>query len=150
MKKYLKENLKLIVVLLVFIVLAFGFFIAYNAIFVNNQSKYGDRLDGIENVKITDKIKKEIVDNVGSLQITKSVSVNVSGKTINVLAKVNDDIDVGKAKEIDGKVIEKLSEEAKKFYDIQILISKDTDDAKFPIVGYRHHSKDYISWTKDR
>lgn len=150
MKKYLKENLKLIVVLLVFIVLAFGFFIAYNAIFVNNQSKYGDRLDGIENVKITDKIKKEIVDNVGSLQITKSVSVNVSGKTINVLAKVNDDIEVGKAKEIDGKVIEKLSDEVKKFYDIQILISKDTDDAKFPIVGYRHHSKDYISWTKDR
>lgn len=150
MKKYLKENLKLIVVLLVFIVLAFGFFIAYNAIFVNNQSKYGDRLDGIENVKITEKIKKEIVDNVGSLQITKSVSVNVSGKTINVLAKVNDDIEVGKAKEIDGKVMEKLSDEAKKFYDIQILISKDTDDAKFPIVGYRHHSKDYISWTKDR
>ena len=150
MKKYLKENLKLIVVLLVFIVLAFGFFIAYNAIFVNNQSKYGDRLDGIENVKITKKIKKEIVDNVGSLQITKSVSVNVSGKTINVLAKVNDDIEVGKAKEIDGKVMEKLSDEAKKFYDIQILISKDTDDAKFPIVGYRHHSKDYISWTKDR
>ena len=150
MKKYLKENLKLIVVLLVFIVLVFGFFIAYNAIFVNNQSKYGDRLDGIENVKITDKIKKEIVDNVGSLQITKSVSVNVSGKTINVVVKVNDDIDVGKAKEVDGKVIEKLSDEAKKFYDIQILISKDTDDAKFPIVGYRHHTKDYVSWTKDR
>ena len=94
MKKYLKQNLKLIVVLLVFIVLVFGFFIAYNAIFVNNQSKYGDRLDGIENVKITDKIKKEIVDNVGTLQITKSVSVNVSGKTINVVAKVNDDIEL--------------------------------------------------------
>lgn len=150
MKKYLKNNIKLIVVLTIFIVIVFGCCIAYNMIFVNNQSKYGNRLDGIDEVKINDKKKNEIKGNIESLQITKSVSIRISGKTINVMIKVNDDIEVDKAKEIAGKVFEKLSDEEKKFYDVQVFISKDTDDVRYPIVGYKHHAKDYFNWTKDR
>lgn len=148
--KYLKNHIRLIIVLVIFIGLVFGCFIAYNSIFVNNQSKYGSRLDGINEVKIDDKKKKEIKENIESLQITKSVSIRLSGKTINVMITVNDDIELDKAKETAGKILEKLSDEEKKFYDVQIFVSKDTDDAKYPILGYKHHSKDYVNWTKDR
>ena len=44
---------------------------------------------------------------------------------------VNDDIELDKAKETAGKILEKLSDEEKKFYDVQIFVSKDTDDAKY-------------------
>lgn len=148
--KYLKNHIRLIIVLVIFIGLVFGCFIAYNSIFVNNQSKYGSRLDGINEVKIDDKKKNEIKKNIESLQITKSVSIRLSGKTINVMITVNDDIELDKAKETAGKILEKLSDEEKKFYDVQIFVSKDTDDAKYPILGYKHHSKDYVNWTKDR
>lgn len=148
--KYLKNHIRLIIVLVIFIGLVFGCFIAYNTIFVNNQSKYGSRLDGIDEVKIDDNKKKEIKENIESLQITKSISIRLSGKTINVMITVNDDIELDKAKETAGKILEKLSDEEKKFYDVQIFVSKDTDDAKYPILGYKHHSKDYVNWTKDR
>ena len=148
--KYLKNHIRLIIVLVIFIGLVFGCFIAYNTIFVNNQSKYGSRLDGIDEVKIDDNKKKEIKENIESLQITKSISIRLSGKTINVMITVNDDIGLDKAKETAGKILEKLSDEEKKFYDVQIFVSKDTDDAKYPILGYKHHSKDYVNWTKDR
>ncbi|MBP3840690.1 MAG: hypothetical protein IK997_01035 [Bacilli bacterium] len=150
MMKYLKNHIRLIIVLVIFIGLVFGCFIAYNTIFVNNQSKYGSRLDGIDEVKIDDNKKKEIKENIESLQITKSISIRLSGKTINVMITVNDDIELDKAKETAGKILEKLSDEEKKFYDVQIFVSKDTDDAKYPILGYKHHSKDYVNWTKDR
>ncbi len=150
MKKYFKNHIRLIVVLLVFSALVIGCFIAYNSIFVNNQSKYGDRLDGIEEVKITPDKKSMIQENVETLQITKSYNLRISGKTINITTVVNDDVDTNKAKEIGGKVLEKLSDEEKKFYDIQIFVSKENEDEKFPIVGYKHHAKDNITWTKDR
>lgn len=150
MERYLKNHMRLIIVLAIFIAIVFGCFIAYNSIFVNNQSKYGSRLDGINEVKIDDKKKNEIKKNIESLQITKSVSIRLSGKIIEVMITVNDDTGSDKAKETAGKVLEKLSDEEKKFYDIQIFISKTTDDAKYPIVGYKHHAKDYVNWTKDR
>ena len=142
--------MRLIIVLAIFIILVIGCFVAYNIIFVNNQSKYGDRLDGIEKVKITDDIKNSIKENIATLEITKNSSVRVSGKIINVTATLNDDIEVGKAKEIADKVLEKLSDDEKAFYDVQVFIKKDTDDEKFPIVGYKHHSRENITWTKDR
>ena len=150
MSRYFRSHIRLFIVLAIFIVVVLGTFITFNVIFVNNSTKYGSRLDGIENVKITDKIKKEMKKNVETLEITKSVSIRLSGKTIEVIAVVKDDIEVEKSKEISGKVTEKLTDDQKKYYDIQIMIKKTTDDAKFPIIGYRHHNKDYYSWTKDR
>ena len=48
------------------------------------------------------------------------------------------------------KVIEKLSDKQKKYFDVQIFIKKSSKDEKFPIIGYKHHNKDNITWTKDR
>ena len=89
MERYLKNHMRLIIVLAIFIAIVFGCFIAYNSIFVNNQSKYGSRLDGINEVKIDDKKKNEIKKNIESLQITKSVSIRLSGKIIEVMITVN-------------------------------------------------------------
>ena len=38
----------------------------------------------------------------------------------------------------------------KNYYDIQFIIENDTNTAEFPIIGYKHHTKPEISWTKDR
>ena len=47
-------------------------------------------------------------------------------------------------------MIETLTKDEKKFYDIQIFVKKDSDASNFPIIGYKHHAKDKFSWTKDR
>lgn len=150
MKKYMRNHMRLFIVLIIFTVLVIGCFVAYNAIFVNNQTKYGTRLDGIDSVKITNDKKQDITDNIKSLEIAKSIEIKITGKIINIIVVVNDEVEVGKAKEISDKVLEKLSDEEKKFYDVQIFVSKDNDDAKFPIVGYKHHNRDNTTWTKDR
>lgn len=148
--KYLKENAKVISIIVIFIVAVVVLFIFYNGVFLNNSSKYGDRLKGIETVKLDSNKKNEIKENVLSLKTASKVSVTESGKIIEVIVVVNDDVDVAKGKEIGNKVLEKLTDEQKKYFDVQIFVKKNSDDEKFPIIGYKHHSKDNITWTKDR
>ena len=38
----------------------------------------------------------------------------------------------------------------KKFYDVEMFIKKTNDDVQFPIIGYKHRSKEVFSFTKDR
>ena len=154
--KFLKEHAKLMAIVVIFVLAVIILFSIYNSIFLNNTSKYGDRLKGIDEVNVTNhieklrKIEKEIKENIKTLDITKSVEIEESGKIINVIALVNDDIEVNKSKEIGNKVIEKLSDKQKKYFDVQIFIKKSSKDEKFPIIGYKHHNKDNITWTKDR
>ena len=95
--------------------------------------------------------KKEISDNVASLNRSSNVSVIVRGRIINVLITCNDDVNLNDAKDLSNKIVEKLSDDEKKLYDIQVFISKNNkEDLSFPIIGYRHHNKDGFSWNADR
>lgn len=41
----------------------------------------------------------------------------------------------------------------KKYYDFQIFLKKSDkaeNSKQFPVVGYKHHVRDEIRWTKDR
>lgn len=150
MKKYIKKNIKLIIILSIFTLLVVAMFFVYNLIFLNNKSKYGDRLDGIESVKIENKTKTGIESNIKTLDITKSINIELKGKILNIITIVKKETEVSKAKEISDKVLEKLTDEQKKFYDVQIFIKKDNKDEKFPIIGYKHHNNENIKWTTDR
>lgn len=150
MKKIFKKKAKLIIALVILIVLVLALCIVYESIFANNNSKYGNRLDGIEQVNIKTKEKNEIKKNIESLDVSSSVKVSLTGKIVEVIVTVNDDVDLGKAKEVYNKVFEKLTDEQKKFFDIQIFLNKKGKDESFPTIGYKHHDKDYMSWTKGR
>ena len=117
----------------------------------NNDTKaiYGSRLDGIEEVKLSKSKLNDIKENVESSNMTESVSVSIQGKIINLEIVINSEVSRDDAKTLGGKVIEKLSDEEKKFYDVQLFIDK-KEDATFPIIGYRHHAKEDFSWTLDR
>lgn len=150
MKKIFKKKAKLIIALVILIVLVLALCIVYESIFANNNSKYGNRLDGIEQVNIKTKEKDEIKKNIESLDVSSSVKVSLTGKIVEVIVTVKDDVDLGKAKEVYNKVFEKLTDEQKKFFDIQIFLNKKGKDESFPTIGYKHHDKDYMSWTKGR
>ena len=127
MKRVFKKKRKIIIALLILIVMVIGLCIAYDKIFANNSGKYGNRLEGIEKVNVKPKQKKEIKKNI-----------------------IKDDVGLDKAKEIYTKLMEKLTDEQKKYFDIQVFLNKKGKDENFPTIGYKHHKKDNVSWTKDR
>ena len=108
---------------------------------------YGDRLDGIDEVKVN---TGKIADKVNENEVVKEAKVKINGKIINVLITINDEVSLEDAKTLTAPVLEALSKKQKEFYDVEVMIDKDGDSTQFPIIGYKHHSKKDFVFTKDR
>ena len=150
--KFIKRHKGLIVALIVFILVFILFIMAYKFFFPDEEkANYGDRLDGIEKVELTKADKDKIIDS--QKEISKSTTVRVQGRIIEVNISLNDSANRDQAKESAKKIPESLSEGQKGYYDIQIFVKKEAeteDKAQFPIIGYKHHTLADITWTKDR
>lgn len=148
--KFIKKNIVLIMVVILLLVLAIvGFIFAKNMFFSNDEKAiYGTRLDGIDKVKITDEKKKEIANALS--EGTSKVTVRLSGRIIYIDIKVAEGTTRDAAIGIGNKSLEFFSAEEKAYYDIQVLMDSDTDKEQFPILGYKHHTKEAINWTRNR
>lgn len=147
---FIRRNKGTIIAIAVFIVLVIILFQLKNIFFPNTgKAIYGNRLDGIDKVEISDSTYKE-VENKLKEEAISNVSTSTSGKLVKIFITVNDDVTIDTAKSYGGKVLEPFTNEQKKFYDFQIYISKNTESKEFPIIGYKHHNNDNISWTKNR
>ena len=150
MKNFIKNNKVTVVafiICVIFVILVF----AVKLTFPNEGTAiYGDRLDGIEEVEITDKQQEDIIKSLEDKDEVKEVSCDIKGRTLNVLITVNDDVELDPAKALTSSITDNLEEDQTSYYDIQVFISKDNDDTRFPIIGYKHQNKDGFSWTKDR
>ena len=98
--------------------------------------------------KITDSQKKEVENKLAN--DTDKVEVSVAGRIINILITAKEGTSLEDAKKLGDKAVEAFSSAEKKYYDIQIFITNEKNKAQFPIIGYRHHTKNTITWTKDR
>ena len=151
MKNFIKNNKVTVVafiICVIFVVLVFAIKLTF---FPNEGTAiYGDRLDGIEKVEITDKQQKGIIKSLEDKDAVKSADTGIKGRTLNGLITVNNDVELDPAKALTSSVIDNLKKDQTSFYDIQVFISKDNDDTRFPIIGYKHQDKDEFSWTKDR
>lgn len=150
--KYVKKHKFTIFVIVIFIVAVIGSFFAFDLFFSNSgKPEYGNRLDGIENAEVTSenisKIKEELKNN----DKVKETNVNISGRTLNIIITVDDNLDLSDAKKIGESSYSNLKENQIQFYSIQIFISKkDEEKNNFPIIGYKQRGTTKLVWTKDR
>ena len=151
MKNFIKNNKVTVVAFIICVIFVILVFAVKLTFFPNEGTAiYGDRLDGIEEVEITDKQQEDIIKSLEDKDEVKKVSCDIKGRTLNVLITVNDDVELDPAKALTSSITENLEEDQTSYYDIQVFISKDNDDTRFPIIGYKHQNKDEFSWTKDR
>ncbi len=151
-KSFVKNN-KITVVAFIICVIFVIFVFAIKFTFFPDEAKaiYGDRLDGIEEVEITDDQQDDIVADLEDQDAVEEASCDIEGRILNVLITVGDDVDLTTAKALTTYITDNLEEDQTSYYDIQVFISKDNeDDTSFPIIGYMHEDKDEFSWTKDR
>ena len=151
MKNFIKNNKVTVVAFIICVIFVILVFAVKLTFFPNEGTAiYGDRLDGIEEVEINDKQQEDIIKSLEDKDEVKKVSCDIKGRTLNVLITVNDDVELDPAKALTSSITDNLEEDQTSYYDIQVFISKDNDDTRFPIIGYKHQNKDEFSWTKDR
>ena len=147
--KFIKKHISLVVAFIVLILIACGLLLVKSLFFSNDiKAIYGSRLEDIEKYEIKKETKENIKTSLG--EFCSSSKVRIAGRIIYVDAVANDDVTLETAKALGDRVLANFTEEEKKYYDIQLMIKKNTETNQFPIIGYKHHSKSAIVWTKDR
>ena len=147
-----RMNKYTIIVIVAFVLLIFIAAKAMQIFFPDTgNAVYGDRLDGIEEVKIKDSKYEQIIGEMKQEGLVVDISQETKGKLINFIITVADEASVADARVLADKLLNYFEDNQKKFYDFQVLIKKNNEEiSDFPIIAYKHHAKDSYSWTKNR
>lgn len=154
MKKFYKEN-RVFVILMAVAIVCVAIILAMMVVYIVNSStrnRYGNRLDGISDVKIEEKRVTSMEEEVSAMEKVEKVTINIHGKIVNFNIDVSKDATMDNAKNIAIKCIDLFEEDYKNFYDIQFLINQaDTDEENkgFTILGYLKAGRTTISWSQN-
>ena len=112
-----------------------------------SKSEYGDRLDGISDVKITKSTISKIEDEISDLDTVSKCNYRLQGRLIYIEIEYNDGVELDSAKETANKVLEYFDEDELAYYDIQFILTNKNDEASgYPEMGYKHKTSDSIVW----
>ena len=141
---YIKKHKTLFIVLVLLFILVI-FMSIYIFFYQTNSNKYGNRLNGIENVHINeskiDDVKQEVLKNDNCI----SISYKLDGKLIKFFMKVKPDTDELTLESIFNVILTKFTEEEKSFYDFEIFVNSKEGANNFPVIAYKHRNKEVFS-----
>lgn len=114
----------------------------------NGGSKYGDRLDGIELITVSDDKKNSVVEDIKKRKNVKDAKVEVSGKIIYIRIAFNAGADLDTSKAIAVKTLEQFSDEEKAFYDVHFTLVSEKNEASdgFTIMGSKNVNGTNLIW----
>lgn len=148
--EFIKQHKKLCIILgivLIFIILGILFIRLLSPDLSKNL--YGNRLSGINQVKIKEDRMKSMDTEMKQLEGVTSVTYDLHGKLVNLIVTVDANLSKDKAKEYANKTLEYFKEEEKKYYDIQIIFVTKEDSETYPMMGYKHKTSDQYVWKQE-
>lgn len=148
-KNWVMKNKALAIVVILAIVLFIMLVIIMVGLLVGGSSnKYGDRLDGIDEVKIDSKTYDEVKEEILGTDLVEDASIRLQGKIVYTTIILKSDTSSDKAKEIASNTLDNYSKEELSFYDYSFFLEWKGDDGNTVITGNKHHNLDVISWVK--
>lgn len=147
MKKFIKTHKKQCLIggaifLAVFLIIVIWLFIV--PLFSNN--KYGDRLEGIEDHEISSSTIDDIENTIKENQMVSDVEYHNEGRILNFIITVSSEMSVDDAKTLGDFILDKLSDDDKEYYDIQVLIDTEDENENYPIAGYKHKTEEAFDY----
>ena len=129
-----------IVIALVFLLIigVFGFITVKQYLYPDDKlTVYGNRLDGIDKVKITDEKKNEIIKMIKEKAGIKDAKIDIQGKIINVSITASEKENTKEEmQKLCTEILLKFSSEEIKFYDFQFFIKN--EDLNYNMIGYKN------------
>lgn len=143
-KHKLLFGLSLLFVIIVVIITIF----LINISFENENDKYGNRIDGIDNVQISDSKVEEIKNSVlTNTQINKIV-YRLDGKLIKFFIEIKENEEELDIENILSIIIEEFDAKEKDFYDFEIFITCEKKKEPYPVIAYKHRNNEVFTITK--
>ena len=148
-KKWINKNKGLAILLLLTIIFVIILLIIFIELLVGGSSnKYGNRLDGIDKVKISNETYESVKKEVEYTELVEKVETRLQGKIVYTTIELKDGITVEKAKEIATNTLDNYSEDELKYYDFSFFLKWKGEEEDTVITGNKHHNLDSITWVK--
>lgn len=138
-----------IIIALGFILFLILLIIFFQMLIGGSSDKYGNRLDGIDKVKISNETFEEVKKEVTDTELVEDVSTRVQGKIVYMAITLKSDTSKDKAKEIASATLDNYSEDELKFYDFSFFLRWKGEEGDTVVTGNKHHSLDSITWTNN-
>ncbi len=143
LKKIWQENSVLFVLLFILIACLIAISVVVVTYFVgDSSSKYGDRLEGIEDYPFDEDMKNEIISKIKENEIVEDVTMRVSGKSIYVMITFVPETTLVEGQSIALSSLDYFSEETLSFYDLEYMIEAEaTEETEgFQLIGAKNVS----------
>ena len=145
--KWIKKNCGLFIVFVLALILLIFISIIFIGLLAGNSSdNYGNRLDGIEDVKISSEIYEEVEKEVMETELVEKISTRLQGKIVYTTIVLKSDVNINKAKELAENTLDNYNEEQLGFYDFSFFLKWKGEDSDTVITGNKHHDLDSITW----
>ena len=150
MKKFFEENRTLfilivvaIVCIIISVILLFKYFY-----FGNGGSNYGDRLEGIENVRISDEKQNEVSSKIDEDALVQSSTVGITGKRVDIRIVFEEKASLIDAQGIALKSLDNFSDEEKAFYDFHFTLKQEATEKTegFLTMGAKNVNGSNLVW----
>ncbi len=140
------KNYRFYLILFILIVFVAALIITTQSFLYNNDvsSLYGNRLDGVENVKISEQKTSTIIEKVTDYDEVKSVSIDINGRIINVVIREKEDLKVELAKELPSIVLNEFTDLELEFYDFQFFVVSEN----YSLIGYKNSTAEEVVWSQ--
>lgn len=148
-KNWVNKNKGLSIILILAIILTIILIVIFVQLLLGGSSnKYGNRLDGIEEVKISNDTYDGIKEEVMATNLAEDISIRLQGKIIYTTIVLKGDTSLDKAKELASNTLDNYLDEELKFYDFEYFLKWEGEESDKVITGNKHHNLDTIAWVK--
>ena len=149
MKKWINKNRGFAIICALALILFIIMVVIFVKLLVGGSSnKYGNRLDGIDKVKISNEIYESVKEEVKDVEGVNDVSVRLQGKIVYTTIELSDSISSDKAKEIAKNTLDNYTEDELKYYDFSFFLKWKGEESDKVITGNKHHNLEDITWIK--
>lgn len=148
LKKFVLKNKLLSILLFLLILIIILMLVAIKVLIFPSYkvSKYGNRLDGIQDVKLTEERVNEVKEKFDAVDGFTIDKFRLSGRILNVYIKADDKISIDKVKSSCKKLVSGFGENEIKFYDFQFFVTGPEDNKNYPMIGYKNKNSEGMDW----
>ncbi len=116
-------------------------------------SLYGNRLEGIEKVPLTDEKFTKTNEVIKENEFINSAKSYSTGRIVNIIIDVKKDTGLISIETMLDKVLELYSDAEKAYYDFEVFVTcieeKDLEDSAYPIIGSKHKTSLSFKWSNN-
>ena len=116
------------------------------------NNKYGNRLDGINDVKIEDSKKDEMEAKILEMAKVEDVTINIHGKIVYFNIKFEKEASVEEAQNASINCLGFFEEDYLNFYDLQFIVTfgeSSESEKALTILGSRKAGATTITWSNN-